>query len=155
MRLSSPVIGEGERIDRRYSARGRNELPPLCVADVPPGTRSLAIVVEDPDSPLGDVTHWLAWNIPPQTRQLDAVHLPQGCRLGTNSFGKVGYRGPTPPEGRHRIRFVLLALDMAPSLPRGANRGAFEHAVSGHVLARAELTGFMDASEAGTDGASP
>lgn len=151
MRLASPAFGEGENIDHRYSASGLNELPPLWLEEVPAETKSLAIIMEDPDSPVGDVTHWLAWNIPPQTRQLDAVNLPTEYELGMNSFGKVGYRGPTPPEGRHRFRFVALALDVELTLSSGSYRDAFDHAVAGHVLARAELTAFTDASDVGAD----
>lgn len=152
MRLSSPAFSDGGPIPRRYSAPNENELPPFRIEAVPEGARSLALILEDMDSPLGAVTHWHAWNIPPQTRSLDAVHLPPECCVGTDSFGKTGYLGPAPPEGRHRYRFILLALDTQLDLPAGATRRALDRAVKGHELDRAELMGFMEAPSPRGDG---
>jgi hypothetical protein len=146
MRLSSPAFAEGGLIPWRYTAPNANELPPVHIDGIPDGTRSLALILEDVDSPLGTVTHWLAWNIPPATRSLDAVNLPAGCRIGTDSFGKVGYFGPIPPEGRHHYRFQVLALDTVLALEQGATRPELERAMAGHVLERATLGGIVDAS---------
>lgn len=145
MRLTSPVFVEGGQIPRQYSGEGCNELPPLDIEGVPAETTTLAVVMEDLDSPLGDsVTHWLVWNLPPETARLDATHLPDQARQGTDSFGRVGYRGPNPPEGRHHYRFRLLALDMHLALERGATRTSFDHAIRDHVLAEADLTGYFE-----------
>ena len=145
MRLTSPAFGDGEAIPARYSEKGLNLLPPLVIEGAPPEARSLAVVIEDPDSPLGaEVTHWLAWNIPPETRHLDAVALPEDCRVGTDTFDKVGYTGPNPPEGRHHYRFRLLALDTELALESGAARSAFDRAIGDHVLAEADLTGIFE-----------
>lgn len=148
MRLSSPAFVEGGLIPWRYAAPNANELPPLHIEDVPGTARSLALILEDVDSPLGTVTHWLAWNIQPETRSLDAVNLPEGCRIGTDSFGKVGYLGPIPPEGRHHYRFFVLALDIVLALEKGATRPALERAMEDHILDRAAVSGFVDASRA-------
>jgi len=145
MQLSSPAFADNGMIPWRYTAPNANELPPLHIEKVPESARSLVLVLEDVDSPLGTVTHWLAWNIPPETRSLDAVNLPQGCRIGTDSFGKVGYLGPVPPEGRHHYRFSVLALDTVLELEDGATRPALERAMEGHVLDRAEVGGIVDA----------
>ncbi|MEF8794643.1 YbhB/YbcL family Raf kinase inhibitor-like protein [Thiohalorhabdus sp.] len=154
MRLTSPAFGSGDPIPARYSEKGLNVLPPLAIEGVPAGAASLAVVIEDPDSPLGrGVTHWLAWNIPPGTRHLDAAAPPEGTLVGTDTFGKVGYTGPNPPEGRHHYHFRLLALDEELALPSGATRAAFDRAIRGHVLAEAGLTGiferYMDEEDGG------
>jgi Raf kinase inhibitor-like YbhB/YbcL family protein len=146
MRVSSPAFPDGGLIPRRYTAPNANELPPLHIAEVPEPARSLVLMLEDVDSPLGTVTHWLAWNIPPDTHSLDAVNLPKECRIGTDSFGKVGYLGPLPAEGRHHYRFSVLALDSTLELEEGATRPAVERAMAGHVLDRAEVCGIIDAA---------
>lgn len=152
MRLSSSAFADGGRIPWRYTAPNANELPPLQIADVPDRARSLVLILEDVDSPLGTVTHWLAWNIPPDTRSLDAVNLPADCRIGTDSFGKVGYLGPIPPEGRHHYRFSVLALDTSLALEHGGTRPALERAMQGHVLDSATVGGIVDASIRDGDG---
>jgi len=147
MILRSPGFAEGGIIPWRYSSPAQNELPPLEIAGVPEDARSLALVFENLDSPLGVVTHWLAWNIPPKTRYLDAVNLPPERCLGTDTFGKVGYVGPAPPEGLPRFRFVLYALDEMLELPAGATRRQLEEAIADHILARTELTGYAQRPE--------
>ena len=142
MQLSSPGFDADGLISWRHSAPGANELPPLDIRDVPDDTRSLALVFENVDSPLGPVTHWLAWNIPPETSRIDAVSLPPESRLGMDAFGKIGYFGPAPPEGRPRFRFVLYALDCVLELETGATRQLLDAAMDGHVLATAELSGY-------------
>ncbi|WP_440995734.1 YbhB/YbcL family Raf kinase inhibitor-like protein [Arhodomonas sp. SL1] len=152
MRLSSPAFTDGGLIPWRYTAPNANELPPLHIEGVPAPAHSLALILEDVDSPLGTVTHWLAWNIPPETRSLNAVNLPEDCRIGTDSFGKVGYLGPIPPEGQHHYRFTVLALDAELELEDGATRPQLERAMKGHVLDRAEVSGIVDASGRDGDG---
>ncbi len=145
MRLTSQAFEDGEVIPLRYAATGTNELPPLEIDEAPPGTRSLVVLIEDPGSPLGnEVTHWLAWNIPPETHHLDATHVPEGTRLGTDTFGKIGYTGPNPPEGRHHYRMRVLALDTELELAAGANRADLDHAIAGHILDEAWLTGIFE-----------
>lgn len=146
MRLSSPAFSDGDPIPWQYTAPKANELPPLEIQDVPERACSLVLVIEDEDSPLGPLTHWLAWNIPPDTRSLDAVNLPAECCIGRDSFGKIGYLGPFPPEGRHRYRFLVLALDTILTLEAGATRPALERAMKGHVLDRSALSGTVDAN---------
>lgn len=151
MQLTSPSFADGERMPIEVSARDANELPPLEIRDVPAGTRSLALILEDLDSPLGDVTHWLVWNLPPDTQCVDALHLPSEGRVGMDAFGKVGYLGPMPPEGCHHYRFLLLALDAELELAAGATRSQFDEAVQGHVLAEAGLTGALCAPSPDVD----
>ena len=144
MQLTSPGFNEGERIPWRYSAPGENELPPLEFWDVPRETRSLALVFENLDSPLGSAVHWLAWNIPPETTRISALERPANYTVGTGTFGKVGYTGPAPPEGRPRFRFTLFALDVELDLAAGATRQQFDEAIEDHVIKTAELTGYAE-----------
>ena len=153
MRLTSPAFNNGEAIPRGYAEWGRNLLPPLEIEEVPAEARSLAVVIEDPDSPLGaEVTHWLAWNLPPGTGHLDARHLPAHFTVGTDSFGAVGYTGPNPPEGRHHYHFRVLALDVELKLAEGATRTEFDRSVAGHVLDEAELVGIFEHHMNGGEG---
>lgn len=150
MELMSPGFGEGERIPWRYSAPGANERPPLEFSGVPPEARSLALVFENIDSPLGPTTHWLAWNLPAHTHYISAIDDPEHWVIGTDSFGKMGYTGPAPPEGRPRFRFTLFALDTELDLETGATRQQLDQASEGHVITTAELTGYAERPEATT-----
>lgn len=142
MRLLSPAFDDGQAIPARYSAREANELPPLRIESVPETTQSLAVLMEDIDSPLGTLTHWLVWNLPPDTEIIGSEQgLPDGCCIGLDTFGERGYFGPAPAEGTHRYRFRLLALDTMLELPAGAGRPELDAAIHEHVLQEAELTG--------------
>ena len=144
MRLTSPAFGPGERIPDAHTCEGGDVSPALAWDDAPPGTRSLALVMDDPDAPRGTFTHWLAWGI-----EADAGGLAQGAapaRQGLNGFGGLGYGGPCPPRGHgpHHYRFRLHALDSPLPLGSGADRRALEDALSGHVLEVAELVGVVE-----------
>jgi Raf kinase inhibitor-like YbhB/YbcL family protein len=139
--ISSPDFTDGAFIPARFTCEGPNVPPTLEIAGVPAGTRSLALVVEDPDAPSGTFTHWIVWNIPPGVRQVTAGALPAGVRQGTNDFGTGGYSGPCPPSGTHLYYFRISALDTALRLPAKASRQEFDAAINGHVLVSAELMG--------------
>lgn len=146
MRLSSPAFNDGEQIPERYTAPNANELPPLHIESVPEAAASLALLLEDVDSPLGTVTHWLAWNLPPETVHIDNEGLPEGSCVGLDTFGEHGYLGPAPAEGRHHYRFRLLALDCVLELPDGAGRPEFDTAAADHLVQEADLTVFREAT---------
>jgi Raf kinase inhibitor-like YbhB/YbcL family protein len=145
--LVSPEFGPGEPIPKEYTADGRNVSPPLRWDDVPSGAQSLALVCEDPDAPSGTFTHWIAYNLPADARQLGEAlpaktELPDGTRQGANDFNKLGYGGPAPPRGRpHRYVFRLHALDTKLDLPGGATRQELAAAMANHVIATGEFTG--------------
>ncbi len=145
--LTSPAFRFGERIPTEYTADGRDESPPLKWEGVPPGTKSLALICEDPDAPKGAFAHWVAYNVPADTTELGEgvpakATLSDGTMQGTNGFGKLGYGGPDPPEGKpHRYVFHLYALDRKLDLPAAATREQLAAAVTGHVLGAGELTG--------------
>jgi len=148
--LSSPAFPANGEIPRRHTCEGDDVSPPLAWTAVPAGTKSLALVVDDPDAP--DPArpkmvwvHWVLYNIPPDVRGLaEAIRpaqLPIGTREGANDWNRTGYGGPCPPIGRHRYFHKLYALDVVlPDLAR-PRRPALEKAMAGHVLAVAELVG--------------
>ena len=148
--LRSPAFSAQGEIPTRYTCEGDDVSPPLAWSDPPPGTRSFALIVADPDAPdprAPKMTwiHWVVYDLPAQARALEdgagAGRLPAGARSGTNDWKRTGYGGPCPPVGRHRYVHTLFALD-APLGDLGApTRAALERAMQGHVLARAELVG--------------
>ena len=141
MKLSSPAFHEGDHLPRQFAREHGNISPPLVFSDVPGGTRSLALIMNDPDAPRGTFTHWIAFNLPPNTRELAENQLPPGTVLGNNDFGDVGYGGPRPPSGTHRYYFHAYALDSRLDLPSGVSAREIERALDGHVLETAQLMG--------------
>ncbi len=139
MRLSSPAFSHHAWIPTRYTCDGENVSPPLRIEELPPGTASLVLVVEDPDAPGGTWDHWTVYDITP-TSALPEGAEPDGTP-GTNSWGRTGYGGPCPPHGTHRYVFRLLALDTRLGLAPGATKAAVLDAAAGHVLAEATLVG--------------
>jgi len=145
--LTSPEFSEGFPIPADYTADGRNASPPLRWGDPPGGTVSLALVCEDPDAPRGTFTHWVLFNLPPDTRELPpevppVPDLPNGARQGTNDFGRVGYGGPAPPPGKpHRYHFRLYALGARLGLDAGATHHQLLEAMRDHKLAEGRLMG--------------
>ena len=137
--ITSDAFEEGGTIPSRYTCDGANVSPPLSFAGAPTGTRSLALVVDDPDAPVGTFTHWLAWGIDPSAAGLDEGQA--ALREGRNAFGTTGYAGPCPPHGRHRYFFRLHALDTDLDLQPGADRDQLDRALEGHVLETTELVG--------------
>jgi Raf kinase inhibitor-like YbhB/YbcL family protein len=139
--LTSPAFEHGGEVPPRHTGDGEDVSPQLVWQGVPDGTRSLALVVHDPDAPSGDFVHWVAWGIDPGEEMLaEGASAPSE---GANGFGDAGYRGPAPPPGHgdHRYFFRLHALDVEPELDPGASREELERAVEGHVVATAELVG--------------
>lgn len=139
--LSSDAFAEGAAIPSRHSCDGENTSPPLDWSDVPEGTRSLALVVDDPDAPVGTFTHWLAWGIDPASTGL--AEGQSAPAEGRNDFGVGRWSGPCPPpgHGRHRYFFRLHALDAELDLKPGVSKDDLEAALEGHVLGVAELVG--------------
>jgi len=140
MKITSSAFQEGGNIPSKFSCDGADTSPPLQIADVPSGAKSLLLIVDDPDAPSGLFTHWTAWNIPPQTSTIVEGSPPKGVQ-GANDFGKSGYGGPCPPSGTHRYYFKIFALDRELDLPSGAKRGQLDAAMKGHVIAQGELVG--------------
>jgi Raf kinase inhibitor-like YbhB/YbcL family protein len=147
MQLLSSAFSHNDVIPVRFTRRGGNFSPPLEWSQQPPGTKSLAVIVDDPDAPRGRFNHWIIFNLPADCRELKEGVPPQsmvldGAIQGKNDFGEIGYGGPEPPPGKpHRYFFKLLALDTALDLSPGITDRELRAATNGHVLAEAELMG--------------
>jgi len=145
--ISSPAFQDREKIPAKYTCQGQDISPPLKWNGVPNETQSLALIVDDPDAPSGVFTHWVIFNLPPDSRELPeavpaASQLPSGALQGKNDFGKIGYGGPCPPPGYpHRYRFTLYALDRQLDLKAGSSKKQVLNAMEGHILAQGQLTG--------------
>ena len=139
----SLAFSQGGHIPKKYSCEGEDVNPPLEISNLPPNTKTLAVVVEDPDAPRGIFDHWIVWNIPPN--EPIAENSIPGTD-GINSFGSGGYRGPCPPSGSHRYFFKVYALDSQLDLQAGSNKKALQQAMQGHVLAYGELMAYYKKS---------
>ena len=150
LRIASPAFAHGESIPRRYTCDGDDISPALEWSGIPDDTRSLALIVDDPDAPDPAApkrvwVHWVLYDIPPDIAGLregiGGADLPPGTLEGLNDWKKVGYGGPCPPIGRHRYFFKLYALDCMLRDLEHPTKAKLERAIDGHVLARAELVG--------------
>lgn len=147
MRISSNAFASGHEVPTKYTCQGQNALPPLEIADVPGGAKSLAIIVDDPDAPDPAApqttwVHWVIYNIAAHTKSIPeaAKGLP-GALDGINDWKVTGFRGPCPPIGKHRYYFKLYALDVTlPDLHK-PTKATLEKAMHGHVLAEAQWMG--------------
>lgn len=145
--IQSTSFGTNEGIPEKHTCEGKDVSPFLEWKDAPEGTKSFALIVDDPDAPVGTWVHWVAWNIPAPKKELKEnvakrKSLPDGTRQGTNDFKKIGYNGPCPPPGKpHRYFFKLYALDGKLDLKPGATKAELLDAMKGHILAQAELMG--------------
>ena len=141
MTITSPAFTTNGIIPPPHTCEGANTNPPLVIADAPKTAITLALVVEDPDSPSGLWQHWLMWDVAPDTQAIEPGQTPTGAMQGMNDFGRQGYGGPCPAIGVHHYVFRLYALDTKLMLGPTANRRAFYQAIRGHILAAAELVG--------------
>jgi len=136
LNVRSVAFSQGGHIPKKYTCEGEDVNPPLEISNLPVETKTVALIVEDPDAPHGTFDHWIAWNIQPN-ESIAENSLP-GIN-GTNGFGKTGYGGPCPPSGSHRYFFKVYALDAQLDLLAGSNKKALQQAMKGHILAKGEL----------------
>src|SRR3954466_11719216 len=141
MKLMSQAFANGSKIPDKYSKYGENRVPPLHIDEVPAGTRSLALIVDDPDAPRGTFNHWLLFNMDPQVRDIKENCVPVMATQGKNDFGEIEYDGPQPPSGEHRYFFKAFALNTVLPLGHGSKRDELEKQMQDHVLASATLMG--------------
>jgi len=146
MKILSSASTEGSMIPAKYTCDGQDISPPLEWSDVPAGTKTFALISDDPDAPSGTWVHWVAYNIPAGVTKLGEnvqreKEFSNGMRQGSNDWPKVGYGGPCPPGGTHRYYFKLYALDAALDARPGATKAQILNAMKGHVLAEAKLMG--------------
>lgn len=141
MIIKSPAFSEGDLIPSKFTCDGENINPRLDIAGVPSNAKSLALIVDDPDSPSGNWLHWSIWNMSPKIKFIEDGKLPTDAIEGVTDFRNVGYGGPCPGQGTHRYQFSLYALDTLLDLLAGAKRGELEAAMRGHIIEQAKLMG--------------
>ena len=145
--LTSTAFAEGGAIPKRHTCEGEDVSPPLAWSGAPLGTKTFALIVDDPDAPDPKApkrtwVHWVLYDMPPAATALpEGGALPAGTRQGRNDWGRTGYGGPCPPIGRHRYFHKLYALDAALGDVGEPTKAALEKAMAGHVLAEAAIIG--------------
>lgn len=146
--LTSSAFVQGGTIPRRHTCDGVDVSPELTWGSLPPGARSLALIVEDPDAPRGLFTHWVVHGLSPNLRGLPEGSLPREAHEGVNDFRRAQWSGPCPPAGRrHRYFFRLYALDAEITGLKKPTRAQMLHAMEGHVLGTGELMGTYQREE--------
>lgn len=145
MKLTSPAFRHNGKIPSEYTCDGEDTSPELHISDVPKNAKSLALIMDDPDvpknlRPSGLWVHWIAFNIPHDTAIIEKGQEPDGTG-GKNSWSRLGYGGPCPPDREHRYFFKLYALDAELDLAEGSNKKELENAMEGHIIEKTELIG--------------
>ncbi len=142
MELTSSAFKNGGAIPEKYSAYGENVSPALSWSGAPEGTKSFALIMDDPDAPRPEpFVHWVLFNIPSSVQAIAEGKQPVGAVQGHNGRDATGYFGPRPPSGNHRYHFKLYALDSILDLKEGATKPDLLKAIEGHTLAKGELIG--------------
>src|SRR3989338_5385820 len=131
MLLNSSSFGHNEKIPPKFTCDGGNHNPEFAIMGVPEEARSLALIMDDPDAPAGNFTHWLIWDIDPKTEFIREERIPKGAIEGKNGAGEIGYIGPCPPDGKpHRYFFKLYALKEKIELKSGASKSDLEKTIT-------------------------
>jgi Raf kinase inhibitor-like YbhB/YbcL family protein len=146
IKVTSSAFSEGGIIPKDHTCEGKDISPPLAWTAVPGGTKSIALICDDPDAPMGTWVHWVIFNIPAGTRELQSNIPPlpviqNGAKQGLNDYRKHGYRGPCPPGGTHRYYFKFYALDTEIDLPSETAKEQLLKAMEGHILAKGKIMG--------------
>ncbi len=147
LKLTTTAFSAGGTVPKKFTCDGPDVSPALAWTDPPAGTQSFALIMDDPDAPVGIWVHWVLYDLPASARDLPEgvpkqEELSTAARQGRNDFRKIGYGGPCPPPGpAHRYFFKLYALDGKTNLKPGATKADLEKAMKGHILAQAELMG--------------
>jgi Raf kinase inhibitor-like YbhB/YbcL family protein len=137
--VKSSAFEADKPIPKKYGCQGQDINPSLAIEGVPKDAKTLVLLMDDPDAPMGTFDHWVVWNIPPLTRTIGENSVP-GTE-GLNSARQRGYMGPCPPSGTHRYFFKIYALDTELTLNSNAKKSDVEKAIQGHILAKGELVG--------------
>lgn len=139
MQITSPVFQNNNFLPEKYTCDGQNINPPLTINNVPKNTESLVLIVDDPDAPSGTWTHWLVWNIQPETTEIPENSIPTSATEGTTNWGRPGYNGPCPPSGTHRYFFKIFALDTILDLQPQSTINQLLTTMQNHIIAQAEI----------------
>ena len=151
LKVTSTAFKDGGMIPKQYSCDSTGMSPPLSWSGAPVGTKSFALIVDDPDAPVGTYIHWVVWNIPANAKGIaenapNAATMPAGSVQGVNSAKKIGWVPPCPPSGTHRYYFKLYALDTKLKLPASTDKQGLLKAMKGHVLAEGQIMGRYERS---------
>ncbi len=142
IKISSSAFNQGGAIPEKFTCKGQNISPPLAIGSMPMGTKSLVLILQDPDAAAeGGYIHWILFNIPAQTSEFRESKIPPDATQGNNSAGKANYAGPCPHSGTHHYYFKIYALDVMLNLPQGASLQEVEQAIQGHILDEGQLMG--------------
>ena len=146
IKVTSLAFENEGMIPAKYTCDGEDISPPLKWNAVPEGTKSISLISDDPDAPMGTWVHWVLFNLPADTKELKEnippdETLPNGAKQGTSDFGRIGYGGPCPPGGTHRYFFKIYALDVELNLQAGARKRDLLKAMEGHILGQGQLMG--------------
>lgn len=141
MKFTSPEFSHDEMIPKKFTCDGEDINPSLIIEDIPQEAKSLVLIVDDPDAPMGTWVHWVVYDIP-VTSQIKEDSIPG--KQGMNDFRKKDYGGPCPPYGTHRYFFKIYALDQELNLEEGLSKQDVEKAMEGHIAAQAELVGLYE-----------
>ncbi len=140
MKVNSPDFKNKGMLPLFTAYHNDNENPTLIIEDIPKEAKSLALIMDDPDAPMGTWVHWVVWNIP-VVDKIDRGKLPLGSVVGVNSWGENKYGGPAPPSGTHRYFFKIYALDTILNLDKSSTKNDLEKAMQGHIIDKAEIVG--------------
>ena len=146
IKITSSAFEEGGLIPAKYTCDGADVSPPLQWDAVPEGTKSIALICDDPDAPMGTWVHWVLFNLPSDAKELAEnipaeETLPNGAKQGVNDFGRIGYGGPCPPGGTHRYFFKIYVLDTEVGLEAGGDKRQLLKMMEGHILEQGQLVG--------------
>lgn len=144
MKIVCEAFEQMKDIPSQFTCDGLNINPRIQIQDVPEGTKSLLLIMDDPDSPSGDWTHWIVWNIAPDTTIIEENAVPQDSIQGKNSWNEEKYGGPCPGKGKHRYVFTLYALDMELKASAEVERSKIEEMMLGRIIAKAEYIGMYE-----------
>lgn len=142
--LESSAFENGGTIPKKFGYKNGNYSPPLNFGGIPKGTKSLVLIMDDPDA-MGAVgkiwVHWIIWNIDPDNTEIKENSIPKGSIEGTTDFNEIGYGGPAPPDKEHTYIFKLYAIDKKLNLSEGSSKQQVEEAMTGHIIEESILEG--------------
>jgi len=141
LKITSTAFQHNGIIPSKYTCDGKNISPPLMIENCSPEAKSIAIIVDDPDAPMGTWVHWVLWNISPNVKEIKEDTVPAAAVEGVNNFKRHSYGGPCPPSGPHRYFFKVYALDTKLNINPDSNKTDLEKAMKGHIIAEGQIIG--------------
>ena len=141
LKVTSPAFENNKIIPSKYGCDGGNVNPAIRIENVPPGAKSLALLLDDQDAPRRTYVHWILWNLDPSTKEIKENSVPEGAVQGLNDFKKNTYGGPCPPTRPHRYALLVYALDVRLNLDPKSGKAELEKAMEGHIIAQGQLMG--------------